>query len=81
MRKLPQCRERRSGGGSHDWKTATVAYLRATAASLVSLGSTSSPKDWCAKPASLQMFHTKITLVVAAVVHSGAVDAKVKYEV
>lgn len=54
-RKLPQVRDSSGssggGGGSvhHDWKSATVAYLRATAASLVSLGSTSSPKDWCVK--------------------------------
>lgn len=52
-RKLPQVRagsgpsggDGGSGGGG-DWKRATVAYLRAGAASLVSLGSTSSPKDW-----------------------------------
>ncbi|CAM9148330.1 unnamed protein product, partial [Hapterophycus canaliculatus] len=52
-RKLPQVRDGGGpgggGGGSgavrNDWRTATVAYLRAAAASLVSLGSTSSPKD------------------------------------
>lgn len=45
-RKLPQVRDGGgSGGARSDWKSSTVAYLRAAAASLVSLGSTSSPKD------------------------------------
>ncbi|CAM9131369.1 unnamed protein product, partial [Laminaria digitata] len=45
-RKLPQTREGGAAGDSErDWKSTAVAYLRATAASLVSLGSTSSLKD------------------------------------
>ncbi|CAM9143853.1 unnamed protein product, partial [Ectocarpus fasciculatus] len=50
-RKLSHARNSGSGGTSggggacSDWKSATEAYLRAAAASLVSLGSTSSSKD------------------------------------
>lgn len=45
-RKLPQQKTGNGAGGGGEWKAAAVAYLRAAAASLVSLGSTTSPKDW-----------------------------------
>lgn len=45
-RKLPQGKKAGGSGVTDEWKGAVVAYLRAAAASLVSLGSTSSPRDW-----------------------------------